>query len=479
MSLCGAHYNPSESTAARASCLLLTRWHNTPRDGAPTVDSAEPQKEPTINRRATTLIAALILLVAAFLRLGAFQEALVGADQSSILASAADIAALRDFPLVGMKSSVGVMQTAAVAYLAALPLLLVHRVIAIRWFFSVIDLLALAFLYRAVGRTFGRRAGLIAALLVATSPWLIEFNRWIWYQTLISTFATIAFSALLLTLRNRTSDRPALIALAMCAATLMGLVHLASLPWAAVLWLLALAVVWRRRWWGAAAAGALASLTIAAPYANFLIRSHFTDVVTILADGASEGSTWNWSTYRLTLELLTGRQVLETPHNPLWSQSVLHADALMSVIPVLLIAAVVVALWQIATDAGRRRAYLFVLAWSVLAPTLFLRSGVHLQHFYLLFVFPAPYVLIAAALGRGLRQTSGASPSLLVPFRALGPETPKVSARVGQFDPEDSLSRCARRRAVALRVVDVALGRAHRLRAAGHAARDDAGVADG
>ncbi len=366
-----------------------------------------PQKELTINRRTATLVAALILLVAAFLRLGAFQEALVGADQSSILASAADIAALRDFPLVGMKSSVGVMQTAAVAYLAALPLFLVHRVIAIRWFFSIIDLLALAFLYRAVGRTFGRRPGLIAALLVATSPWLIEFNRWIWYQTLISTFAIVAFSALLLALRSHAGGRSGLIAIAMVGATLMGLVHLASLPWAAVLWMLALVTVWQRRWWVAAAVGALVSLAIAAPYASFLVRSHFVDVATILADGASEGSTWNWSTYRLTLELLTGQQVLETPHNPLWSQSVLHADALMTVVPVLLIAAAAAALWQIATEKRYRRTTVFVLAWTVLAPTLFVRSGVHLQHFYLLFVFPAPYVLIAVALGRGLKKPLG------------------------------------------------------------------------
>ncbi|MCJ7548152.1 MAG: hypothetical protein MUQ30_00535, partial [Anaerolineae bacterium] len=139
-----------------------------------------------------------ILLVAAVLRLGAFQEALIGADQASILAAAADIADLRDLPGVGIKSSVGVMQTATVAYLAAIPLLIVRRVIAVKWFFSVLDILAIAYLARAVRRTLGTRAALIAALLYATNPWVVEFNRWIWYQTLIPTFATFTFAALLL-----------------------------------------------------------------------------------------------------------------------------------------------------------------------------------------------------------------------------------------------------------------------------------------
>ena len=86
----------------------------------------------------------LCLLLAAVLRLAAFDEALIGADQTSILAAAANIASGRDFPGVGIKSSAGVMQTAVTGYLAALPLLLVHRIIAIKWFFSLLDLLALA-----------------------------------------------------------------------------------------------------------------------------------------------------------------------------------------------------------------------------------------------------------------------------------------------------------------------------------------------
>ncbi len=374
------------------------------------------------------LLPTALLLVGAWLRLGAFHEALVGADQSSILAAAADIVALRHFPLVGMKSSMGVMQTAVVGYLAAIPLLLVHRVVAISWFFGVLDLLALALLYRAVGRTFGRRAALVAMALYATTPWVVEFNRWIWYQTLIPTFATLAFSSLLSAVgarrrgagaRQATGARQAAgarqatgaIALAMISATLMGLVHLAALPWAALLWVVAALWAWRQRWWREGLVGAAASLLAAYPYAAYLVRTGFVDVTTILRGSGGEGASGlNWATYRLTLELLTGDQILHTPRNPLWANSVVWIEELLLVVPVILTLAVVTTLIRLLlTQDAERRGLILTLAWTVLAPTLFLSSSIHLQHFYLLFVFPAPYVLIATCLATCLEART-ASP---------------------------------------------------------------------
>ncbi|MGC9400070.1 MAG: hypothetical protein ACP5HM_13160 [Anaerolineae bacterium] len=168
--------------------------------------------------------AIVVLLLAAALRLGGFQETLVGGDQSTILEAAADLVALRGFPLIGMKSSTGVMQTATSIYLSALALALVHKVAAIKWFFSILDLLALAYLYRTVDRVYGHRAALIASLLYASNPWIVEYNRWIWYQTLLPTFSTVAFAALLALL---TASRPAqgTLTLAVVAATLLGTVH--------------------------------------------------------------------------------------------------------------------------------------------------------------------------------------------------------------------------------------------------------------
>ena len=353
-------------------------------------------------------IGTLIMLLAAWLRLGAFHEALVGADQSSILAAASNIASFRDLPLVGIKSSIGVMQTAITPYLAAIPLLLVRRVIAVKWFFSVLDLLALALLYRAAKRVFGPWAAGIAALLYAANPWVVEFVRWIWYQTLISTFATIAFAAfLLLVAENKRESSPVLIPLGMVAAVLMGMVHLAALPWAALLVVLAAYITWRTKRWGWFLTGVGLSLVVVSPYLIYLIKTGFADVRLIMTGGGDAAPTWNWATYRLAGELLTGRQVFATPRDPLWEQSVVRAPLLYWIVPVTLGLALLSAVWRFFERREIRLAWVFTFAWAFFAPTLFLITRIHLQHFYLLFMFPAPYVLIGVGMQNGLLSTVG------------------------------------------------------------------------
>jgi hypothetical protein len=339
----------------------------------------------------------LIILLAAWLRLAAFEEALVGADQSSILSAAAEIAGFRDFPLVGIKSSIGVMQTAVTPYLAAIPLLLVPKVIAVKWFFSILDLLALALLYQAAKRVFGRQAAVVTALLYAANPWIVEFVRWIWYQTLIPTFATVAFAAFLLLLSPGTSKRQdAWLIPGLFGATLMGLVHLAAIPWAALVFLLGLVIAWRRGLWRSFAVGVLLSLIAASPYLLYLIKSNFADMNLLLQGGSGHTQSLNWATYRLSWELLTGEQVLSTPRDPLWASSVVQVQALYNVVPILLGIAAAASVWRILRDPVDRPALAFSLTWTLAAPTLLLFTRFHLQHFYLLFLFPAPYVLIGA-----------------------------------------------------------------------------------
>lgn len=340
-----------------------------------------------------------ILLLAAALRMLAFEEALVGADQSSILSAAAEIAALRDFPMVGMKSSIGVMQTAITPYVAAIPLLLVHKVSAIKWFFSALDLLALALLYRAVKKAFGQRAALVTAQLYASNPWIIEFVRWIWYQSLIPTFATIAFAAFLLILSSDSHKGRGWLVLGLFSSTLMGMVHLAAVPWAALLFLLGLLIAWQRKWWKAYALGLAVSLVAAGPYLYYLYVTGFADIALILNGGQSTDPALNWSTYRLSLELLSGAGVLATPRDPLWSESVFQAPLLYLIVPGALSLALLSSLWKLRRKPHAQLPLIFSLVWTVLAPTLFLPLSFHLQHFYLLFLFPAPFVLIGAWLG--------------------------------------------------------------------------------
>ena len=341
-------------------------------------------------------IGALILLIGAALRLGGFQETLIGYDQSTILSRAADLVALRSFPLIGMKSSVGIMQAATPAYLAALALLLVHKVSAIKWLFSILDILALAYLYRAVGRAYGKRAALISALLYATNPWIVEYNRWIWYQTLLPTFATVAFAALLVIL---TAERPAprTLTLAVVAAVLMGTVHVVGLPWAGLLLLLCLALAWRRQLGRGFLWGTGIGLLIVTPYLIYLAKTGFDDVKGLLhsASGGQIGG-WDHLFLRMTHELLTGREVFSTFGSTLWADRTVDLPLLIRLFPWILGIAALSLLYHALRQKVSPPQVLFPLLWSILAPLIFFASTVHPQHFYLVFIFPAPYVLLGA-----------------------------------------------------------------------------------
>jgi len=387
-------------------------------------------------KRATHWVAVGILLLGAVLRLAAFDETLIEPDQAAILGEAFEIAWLNYFPLIGMKSSVGVMQTGVTPLLAAIPLFFVKRSIAVQWFFSALDLLALAWLYRTVRSTLGRRAAWVAALLYATAPWIVLYARIIWYQSLVAAFATVAFGGVLILLspsrksyavesamgkRDVQSQSVALF-LAMVSTTLMSMVHLAAAPWGVMLFVFYVVIAWRRRLWRAAGAGIVASLIITLPYLIYLFISSFADLLFILrAGGESQGL--NTSAFRLSRELVSGAMIVANAHGDLWDRSVILWDSGPTLLLVLLGLALVWAVWRAVTSRRDRPWLFFALVWLLAVPSLFLFSGIHLQHFYLMMLFPAPFVLLGAwieACARGVGAMVGGTPWLTRLWRILG-----------------------------------------------------------
>ncbi|MGC9468135.1 MAG: ArnT family glycosyltransferase [Anaerolineae bacterium] len=336
----------------------------------------------------------MLLLLGATLRLAAFDETLIEADQAAILDSAFQVAHLRYLPLIGMKSSVGVMQTGIVPLLAAIPLFAVKRIIAVQWFFSILDLLALAWLLQSVRRSFGKRAALVSGLLYAAAPWVVLYARTIWYQSLVSALATVAFAAFLVVLAHRRRWRTNL-AVAIVATTMMSMVHLAAAPWGGLLVMLALVIAWRRRAWRAFLVGAGASLIIALPYLVHLVRSRFYDLRTMLQTG-SQASGLNTAAFRLALELILGDKIIANAHGDLWDRSVVEWDTAPWIVLANLVISVLWALWRLVRSSSQRPQLAFAIAWAVGVPSLFLLSNVHLQHFYLMALYPAPFVLVGA-----------------------------------------------------------------------------------
>jgi hypothetical protein len=357
------------------------------------------------------IAALLILLLGATLRLAAFDETLIEPDQGSILDAAFHIAHFRYFPLTGMKSSVGVMQTGVIPLLAAIPLFVVKRIIAVQWFFSALDLLALAWLYRAVYRTIGKRAALVTALLYATAPWIILYARTIWYQTLIAGFSTVAFSSLMF-IHTPKYAKPYHLPVTLISITMLSLVHLAAAPWGVIVFVYCIVIAWRRRQWRACLLGLGISGIITLPYLIYLSHTSFSDVAFILT-ASQTGSTVNTAAYRLTTELIAGSSVIANAHGDLWDRSIIKWPTASTAILSLLALALIWALVALIKRPDRRPQLLLTLVWLGAIPTLFLRSNVHLQHFYLMTVFPAPFVLLGAWLGDVTVRPSGA------PFHTL------------------------------------------------------------
>lgn len=343
-------------------------------------------------------VGVVIVLWGAVLRLAAFDETLIEPDQSAILDAAFQTAHLRYFPAIGMKSSVGVMQTGIVPLLAAIPLFVVKRVIAVQWFLSALDVLALAWLYRAVRHTLGRWSAGVTGLLYATSPWVILYARTIWYQTLVATFATTAFAAVLVLLAQA-RRKPGILTLAMVSTTLMSMVHLAAAPWGVLLFVLYGVIAWRQRVWKAFWWGIGASAIIVLPYVLYLLRTSFGDVALMLKAGG-EPTGLNTAAYRLSKELIAGAMIVANAHGDQWDRSVIAWDASTTLMLVLLGLSAVWAVGRTIKNPRSRPMLLFTVMWVLVVPSLFLFSSIHLQHFYLMMLFPAPYVLLGAWIGR-------------------------------------------------------------------------------
>ena len=355
------------------------------------------------------LVAGLLLLfLASLLRLDGFEETFLAWDQSYLISNAIETARLHP-PLAGIKSSVGVYQTAVISYLAALPWILVPRVIAIKWFFSVLDLMAVAVLYRAVRGVFGYRAAVFSTLLYVTNPWVVEFVRWIWYQALTATWATLAFSFLLMAV-SRKRRKGLYLALGLVSATFMGTVHIAGLPWAGVLFLVGLLIAWRTRTWVGWVAGAMGSFLIVFPYVLFVLREVPDDILFALKMGA-QGSGWNLAVFPLTLELVSGRGVHSMPGSPVWINALIRIPEALGWMDFALGIALVGCFCGLAFCKDHRPALLFTLGWVLGAPLIYLRSSVYLVGFYLLYALPAPFVAVGISISlprcfpkRGLRE---------------------------------------------------------------------------
>jgi 4-amino-4-deoxy-L-arabinose transferase-like glycosyltransferase len=155
-------------------------------------------------RRGEWIALALILLLAAALRLGAPGISEFKRDEANMMARALDLARGRDLPLLGLSSSVNVPNPPISVYLFAVPFVFSDSPLPATLYVGVLNVLAVLLTWALARRYLGARAALIAALLYAVSPWGAIYARKLWAQDLLPPFVVLTvFTALLGYAENR------------------------------------------------------------------------------------------------------------------------------------------------------------------------------------------------------------------------------------------------------------------------------------
>ncbi len=141
---------------------------------------------------------ALILLLAAGLRLGAPGITEFKRDEANLSRLALDLAQGRDLPLLGISSSVNLPNSPLSAYLFALPYALDSSPVAATWFVGMLGVFAVGLTWWLARRYYGPTPALVAALLYAVAPWGVVYARKIWAQDLLPPFVLLTVLTALL-----------------------------------------------------------------------------------------------------------------------------------------------------------------------------------------------------------------------------------------------------------------------------------------
>lgn len=137
------------------------------------------------------LLLALIIALAASLRLGAPGISEFKLDEARLSLLSLDMARGVDFPLLGIGSSVGIPNTPVSVWLFAIPYWLSADPTIATLFVGLLNVIAVILTWWVTRRYFGPWAGLAAALLYAASPWGAIYSRKIWAQNLLPPFVLL------------------------------------------------------------------------------------------------------------------------------------------------------------------------------------------------------------------------------------------------------------------------------------------------
>ncbi|MBI3286743.1 MAG: glycosyltransferase family 39 protein [Chloroflexi bacterium] len=353
----------------------------------------------------------LVLALALVLRLDSMEIVEFKLDEADTLRRAREIALGQVFPSTGQPISWGIPNGPAMSYLLAVPIRLSSNPIAAVAFHALLGVLAIIATYFVVRRFWGAGVALVAALLMASSPWIVFFDRKVWAQNLPLLTVLMLYFALEAVIHRR---RWALGAFFLVFGVQVQTQILASIHGIPVLAMLA---IYRQRWARNDLLLAWAPFAIVSfPYLSAILSQG----PTIQAQMASHlGQPWSidlraaqfglWMASGYNLEAVLG------PTAPLFSPYSQWLGWATIVLGGLLAVGVAAGVRAVARDPGDRDRHLLLLLWTFgpLLP-LTLHSAPIFVH-YLINVYPVPLIWVGigveslASRRRALGWAAGAA----------------------------------------------------------------------
>lgn len=142
-------------------------------------------------RRWEWITAVGILLLAAFLRLNSPGITEFKRDEATLSRLSLKLAQGKEFPFLGIGSSVGFPNSPMNVYLLGIPYAAGNNPILATLFVGFLNVLAVALTWRVARRYFGAEAALVAGFLYAVSPWAVIYSRKIWAQDMLPPFVIV------------------------------------------------------------------------------------------------------------------------------------------------------------------------------------------------------------------------------------------------------------------------------------------------
>ena len=351
-----------------------------------------------LSRRWEWLLVALILLLAAGLRLGWPGLTEFKADEARLLTLSFEMVEERRLALRGISSSVGLPNFPVSVWLYALPLLLWPHVYAATLFTGLLNTLAAAGCYALVRRYWGVGAALAATLMLAVSPWAVIFSRKIWAQNLLPLLVLGWAAGALLALVDR---RPKFILLHFVCLALAVQTHLAAValvPATAVL----LLIFWRRLDWRQVGLGLGLAVATVIPFLLYLTR-HGEQIGLGRDVVAERGGQLSLASFRHTMQLSLGQDI-HSLAGPAAYQDYLalvpNATAVQWFWGLLILVGLGTLAWQAWRNWGQPQAEagLVVLVWLLMPPLFFLWQSTPIYIHYFIATLPAQYMVAGVGL---------------------------------------------------------------------------------